>query len=397
MASIRERESRAGELTFAVLYRHGKRQTSMTFTSSKEAEDFKALVDVLGPDRALAALGTEEGDDRLTVSELAAEWLAWKESRVTGRTMTDYRRDVANWIEPWFGHRAAELVTEGDVQKWVDHMAAKPLAPKTVADRHMLLHSMFDYGKARSRRLVTHNPCDETELPPRVKKPPKGTTVAEFRALLEAAGRRNPDARDLILFLGETGWRFSEATALDMRDVEDDGIDMWVTVTQVFRTDGQGRRVIVEDAAKSYAAFRRIRMFPETAAMIRRRVVGKGPGDLLLTNSRGRHWNQDTFLKETWPRIRDDAKLGNRKPTPHWLRHMHVAVCFAAGAQPQEVQRRIGHDNIATTVGVYGGMVGDLNDNAMDRAGEIMSGQRFAPGVAPVVRGEVVAQVLELT
>lgn len=67
------------------------------------------------------------------------------------------------------------------------------------------------------------------------RKPPKGTTTPEFRAILSAAEKRNPDAADLILFMGETGWRFSEATALDVGDVDDDGTGVWVK-----RGDGQG-------------------------------------------------------------------------------------------------------------------------------------------------------------
>lgn len=414
MASIRERTSKGGETTYAVLYRHGGKQCSMTFAARKGdprrgivgADDFRALVDSLGPDKALRALAGDETESRLTVAELAEKFLAWKgrPGEVTERTLTDYRRDIDNWIVPWLGHRAAELVDEADVQRWVDHMATK-LSPKSVADRHMLLHSMYQFGKAKSRGLVTHNPCLETELPKRTKKPPKGTTIPEYRAIDAAAERRNPDARDLITFLAETGWRFSEATALDVREVDDDGTDIWVTVSQVFRLDGSGRQVIAEDEAKSWRAFRRIRLFPASAAAVRRRIVGKRPGDLVFTNSRGRPWIQHTFLRETWPRIVADAglvelelrkgkpprMLGERRPTPHWLRHMHVAVLGAAGVPIQEIQRRIGHESIQTTINVYGGMIGDMSSDAITRGAEIMAGLRSAPGVAPAVSGVVLA------
>jgi integrase len=399
MASIRERSTKAGERTWAVLYRHGGRQTSMTFATKKAAGEFRALVDVLGPDRALKALDADGQDDRLTVSELANRFLEWKSRDVTERTMIDYRRDVKNWIEPWFGHRAAELIDETDVQQWVDHMAGK-LEPKSVADRHMLLHSMYQFGKAKSRKLVTHNPCQETALPRRVKKPPKGTTVPAYRAILGAADERNPDAEDLIVFLGETGWRFSEGAALDVAYVEDDGADVFVTVGQVFRIDGNHRQVIAVDEAKSYAAFRRIRLFPESAAIVRRRVVGKRPGELVFTNSRGTPWSQNTFLRSTWPGIVKAAGLwhGPRKsPTPHWLRHMHVAVLAAAGVPMQEIQRRIGHESIQTTINVYGGLIGDISDDSLARASGIMAGRISAPTIAAseVVLGELVSDLGE--
>lgn len=402
MASIRENARPGGETTWSVLYRHGKRQTSMTFGVLNGdpkrgvigAADFKALIDTLGSvDKALKALDAGR-DNRLTVDQLAEQFFTWKARSVEPRTLNDYRRDYRNWIEPWFGHRAAELIDEGDVQKWVDHMAESGLAAKTILDRHTILHSMYKFGRARSRRLVTHNPCEETDFPKAKKKPPKGTTIAEFAAIIEAGRKRNPDAADLICFLGETGWRWSEGAALAVADVEDDGRDVWATVGAVFRIDGNWKQVRLEDEAKSYRAFRRIRLFPESAAVVRRRMVGKGPDDLVFTNSRGRQWSQNTFLRETWPRILTDAKLwrGPRvSPTPHWLRHMHVAVLGAAGVPIQEIQRRIGHENISTTIGVYGGMIGDISDASLDRGADIMAGRQNAPGVAPaqVVAGEL--------
>jgi integrase len=401
MASIRERTSKAGETTWSVLYRHGKRQTSKSFNDPKSAEKFKVLIETFGPEEALRLLSGDIGPAGIAVADLWEQFIAWKgrpveKGGVTKRTLKDYERDYGNWIEPWFAHREADAIDERDVQRWVDHMGDK-LAPKSVADRHMLLHQMYDFGKARTRRLVAHNPCEETSLPKRTKKPPKGTTVAEFAAIQHAAreAKGNPDAADLILFLGETGWRFSEATALHVRNVEDDGTDVWVTVGQVTRIDGQGRQYLAEDSAKSWAGFRRIRLFPDSAAMIRRRLVGKGPGDLVFLNRLGNHWNQNTWLRTTWPGIIAAANLGDRKPTPHWLRHMHVAVLAAAGTPPQEIQRRIGHESIQTTMGTYGGMIGDVSDETLSRAAEIMSGKRHAPGVAPVVRGEVVTGELD--
>jgi len=397
MASIRERTLSNGERTFQVLYRHGKRQPSMSFTDRESAETVAAMITKFGPDRALKMLASEAAPDSLTVDQLADKFLEWKAPDVTERTLKDYRRDVDNWIRPWLGHRAADSVDEVDVQEWVEHMRGK-LEPKSIAGRHMLLNSMYQFGRARSRRLVEHNPCLETQLPARTKKPPKGMTVPAFTAVLSHAKKRNSDAHDLILFLGETGWRFSEATALAVAYVEDLGPgQLWVTVGGVTRLDASGRQYLATDEAKTYAAFRRIRMLPETEAMIRRRLVGRGPGDLLFTNGRGRQWNQNTFLRETWPKILTDAGLwkGPRKsPTPHWLRHMHVAVCAAAGVPMHEIQRRIGHDHYSTTVDVYGGLIGDMSDDAMSKAAALMAGRSNAPGIAPAASPGVVAGVV---
>jgi integrase len=350
-----------------VLYRHGNKQRSHTFADPKAAEKFRQTVDAIGPDKALAAMfETTPDPNRLTVDQLADRFLDWKATEVTPRTMTDYRRDNANWIRPWFGHRAAEDVDELDVQKWVEHMN-QSLSPKSVADRHMLLHSMYDYGRAKVRRLVDHNPCLETALPRRTRTRPKGTVLAEWRAILTAAETRNPDAGDLILFLGSLGWRWSEAAALKVDAIEDDGRHVWVDVVRVFRIVDH-RQVLVEDAAKSYAGFRRSRVPSEAAAMLRRRLIGRGPGDYVFTNSRGRHWNQNTFLRDTWPALLTDAgATGDRRPTPHWLRHMAVANMAKAGIPMHEIQRVIGHEDLKTTNSTYGGTIATLSPEGVDR------------------------------
>lgn len=375
MASVRQRGD-----TWQVRFRQGNRQRSLTFATEKKANGFAALVDDKGADRALVLIADDQPDDRLTVEQLATQWLAWKgrPGEVTARTLADYKRDVTNWVLPWFGHRAAEIVDEKDVQDWVDHMALT-LSPKSVADRHMLLHSMYDFGKARSRRLVDHNPCEETDLPKAGKRRPKGMTVPAWQAVLEAAHKRNPDAADLIRFLGTVGWRFSEAIALPVRCVDNRGKrGVWVDMAQVFRVVNN-RQVLVPDEAKTYAGFRTVRVLSnDTAAMLLARCKGKGPDDFVFTNSRGNHWNQQTFLRDTWPSILTDAgiwKGAGKSPTPHWLRHMAVAVLAAGGASPQDIQRYVGHNDISTTLGTYGGMLGGLSPDVAENVDAILSGR----------------------
>ncbi len=392
MASIRERTSGSGGTVWAVLFRQGGKQTSKTFKDHKKAKNFARLVDALGVERALKELLAEAQPEGITVDEMAAAWLEYKARDVTPRTLEDYRRDVANYVKPWFGHRAAEHVDEADVQKWVDHMA-RTLSPKSVADRHMLLHSMYKYGKAKSRRLVTHNPCLETEMPKRTRRPLKGTRVTEWRAIMRAArAKGNDDAADLILFLGSIGWRWSEAAALCADAVEDDGVNVWVDVVRVFRMV-EHKQVLMHDAAKSEAGFRRSKLPTEAAKMIRRRVVGKRPGDFIFTNSRGNHWNQNTFLRDTWPSLLKAAEVGSatRKPTPHWLRHMAVAVMAQAKVPMHEIQRIIGHEDIGTTNNTYGGMVTTLGGDSLANMDLILSGEDAAGAVVAgdVIKGEL--------
>lgn len=390
MASVRERVSKQGVTTYAVLFRHQRKQTSETFPTAKEAEKFAALVELIGPDDALARLNGLDRAPEMTVDELADRYFDFKAPDVTERTLADYRRDYDNWIRPWFGHRPADYIDERDVQKWVDHMKSR-LDAKTVKGHHVLLGSLYRYGVARSRRLVQHNPCTETQLPKAKRKPPRGFTLTEWTTFYEANHRSMPDATDLALFLVLTGWRWSEAAALPVGAVEDYGNEMFVTVTQVNRRDAALKFVVVRDA-KNYTSVRRIQVTPATAELLRRRIAGKGPRDLVFTNAAGAKWYQQNFLNRTWTAMLKAARMqheGEGRKTPHALRHTHVAMLDRSGASIPQISRRAGHSDIRTTVNVYGGMIDQIGAEVLVNLDALaLPGRANAAGA--VVSGEVV-------
>lgn len=358
--------------------------------SEKAAEDFKSLVEILGPDKALAELNGTDRTHDLTLHELAEKFFAWKAGDIDERTLKDYRRDYENWIQPRFGKRRADSIDEMDVQAWVDWMKGQ-LDAKSIGDRHMILHSMFKYGAARSRRLVEHNPCMETQMPKRGKKPPKGMPLPTWFALKKAAREVDPDATDLLEFIVAVGWRWSEAAALTVGMVDDyyDTNGVHRVAVQMSKVMRKGQ--VTDDAAKSYAGFRRSKVPRPADGILLARCVGKGPDDLVFTNREGRKWYQQNFLNRTWPSLLRAAGLDDtpgKRYTPHHLRHSQPGVMNRAGATMPEMSRRMGHENISTTIGQYGGMIDDVSDETLDNMSAILSGET---PIAEVVAGEVVA------
>ena len=393
MASVRERVSKRGVTSHVVMFRQGGKQSTQTFETAKSAHEFAALVNLIGANDALARLNGVDRTTGLTVDQLAEKFLEWKATEVTPRTLSDYRRDYDNWIRPWFGHRPADGIDELDVQKWVDHMR-KSLDPKTVKGHHVLLGALYRYGVARSRRLVDHNPCTETQLPKLKRKPPRGFTLTEWATFYEANRDAAPDATDLALFLVLTGWRWSEAAALPVGAVEDYGAQMFVTVTQVNRRDAALKFVVVADA-KNYTSLRRIEVTPATAALLRRRVAGKKPRDLVFTNPAGAKWYQQNFLNRTWTNMLERAGMpheGDGRKTPHALRHSHIAMLDRAGATMPQMSRRAGHSNIQTTVNVYGGMIDNIGADVLTNLDALALPEQ-ATGV--IVPGSVVGPSLD--
>lgn len=389
MASIRTRTGKRGT-TYAVLFNLSDgTQTSRTFSTEKGATKVAALIDAIGAEGALEIMAAEKTAAR-TVDDLAKEWLRYKQRGMTVEGHKDYVRQYEKWIKPTFGQRIADKVNERDVQTWVDDVLAPNLGAKTVGDRHALLHGFFKWASAKTRGHVSHNPCKETELPTKSKGAVRGLTIPELMAMLEASerlARTDPafrDAADVIAVMAGTGWRPAEALSPEGQhvDVGDEG-RVFLTMGQVFRRS-EG---IVQDG-KTEAAMRSLRVLGPGAPTLARRMVGRGWDDLVFPNPvTSKAWNPNSFRRNYWGPVVKEAGLADRGPTPYWLRHTHVLLCIKAGLTLPEIQRRLGHESIQTTINVYGRLIDGMSDEAADRL-DLLLTPRALPAV---VAGEVVA------
>jgi site-specific recombinase XerD len=368
--------ARDGAVTYKVRFRLGGRrgkQCQETFDTLREAKAFCSDINTRDASYALRVLHQSEAERTDALDKIAEDFFEWKATRVrSDRTVADYRRDYTNWIAPTFGTRWAGSIVEADVQAWVDTMGAA-LSPKSVRDRHALLHGIYKWAMHPQRHRVDHNPCEGTDLPHKQKGMPKGLQPMEWEALYAALRQIDPDAADVAEAMLATGWRWSEVTGMAAWQVQDMGAHtgLWVSMEQVARRDSKGRTVLVAEG-KGQASVRRVRVDDAAAAMFRRRVVGKAPADLVFTTGispqnglGGSQWNYSNFRHRAWDKAVTVANLG-RKPSPHWLRHTHVVWMAMTGASLPELQARIGHASITTTIDVYGRMLTDVKPEALE-------------------------------
>ena len=359
-----------GAITYRVLFRYNRKSCSETFSTARDAKTFCADIESRDVHYALKVLHATEKEATNKLDLIAAEFFDWKLNKVrSDRTVADYRRDYNNWISPTFGHRGAGAIDEQEIQKWVDQLSKgidgkKKLSPKSVKDKHAILFSIFSFANAPSRHLVDRNPCIGTDLPKARKLQPKGLKPAEWIALHSALRTIDPHAADLAAFMLATGLRWSEAVAISSYDIWDENGTVYVTVSHVARRDASGAYPIVEDT-KSAAGARRLAIDSETAEMVARRIDRiKGDG-LVFTTHAGNQWNHGNFWNRAWIPAVEVAGI-TRKPTPHWLRHTHVAWMAMRGASLPELQSRIGHASIKTTIDVYGKMVTDVSSKTLE-------------------------------
>lgn len=183
-------------------------------------------------------------------------WAARKVNIEPG-TLSTYRRRWAQRISPAFGDAPVDAITREDVRTWVSDLSTAVssrggiLSAQTVHRYHALLHQVLK--DATTAGLVAVNVAAGSELP----NPRHGVTQEERVFLTHAqaaallAGFTSVKARDLVTVLLGTGLRWSEAAALQTRDVERGAAPARITVRRAWKVDGTRRYLGAPKSQKS--------------------------------------------------------------------------------------------------------------------------------------------------
>jgi len=295
------------------------------------------------------------------------------------------------------GSASVQNLTDRHVARWINARENAGASPKTIANWHGLLFQVLQ--RAVDDGLRAKNPCTVTgrSLPARdahrTEEDKTFLTEAEFALVADAMwpGLPDPDRggaltavgarsdRDLLVVAVGTGMRWGELTALTVADCQ-----LTLTAPRIhvhrawkkngtgeFARPGEGRFYL--GAPKTRAGRRKIRIGTQVAQALGRVTTGRTRSDLVFTGTRGGVLDQPHFYEYRWQRAVALAQRNGLSKTPrvHDLRHTYAAWLISAGVPLPEIQRRLGHDSIQTTVDVYGGLLeqaGDLADAAIDVA-----------------------------
>ena len=366
-----------GGVTYRVRVRANGRQTTETFTSEAAANVFALRCADLkvGPARAVALRAREDSVSSDYVPTLAE----MVEKHVTGltgveqRTRDDYR-DMARrtWL-PVIGDLRVDELTRDDVARWVNK-ADGAMAPKSIKNAHGLLSSVME--TAVHDGVADRNPARRTRLPRAGEEDVEEhryLTVTEFDRLYAAT---DPHYQPFVLTLFGTGMRFSEATGLQVRD-----IDLEAGVVRVVRawkrqTRAQGGPKL--GPPKSRASRRTITLPNEVIDALRPLVAERLGSALLFTTTRGNTVRHGNFYNRFWITACKQAGLDPR-PRIHDARHSHASWLIARGIRLEVIQDRLGHEDYTTTRRIYGHLMPDLRTEASAAASAAFESTSLRP------------------
>jgi integrase/recombinase XerD len=279
------------------------------------------------------------------------------ERGLAASTVDSYRRDLRRYSSVLAGRGKTRLgdVTPADVAEFLaslregdaEHAA---LAVSSAARAVIAVRGLHAFAVAQG--LADTDPAREVPPPAPPRRLPKAITLAEVERLLDAAGPAPGDMsaaprqlrdRALLEFLYGTGARISEATGLDIDELQL-GSD---PVARLIGKGGKHRVVPVGGyAARALEAYL-VRARPALAqSAAARRAPGRGTSPAVFLNARGGRLTR----QGAWGVLHAAAGLARLDGvSPHTLRHSFATHVLDGGADIRVVQELLGHASVTTT------------------------------------------------
>ena len=300
-----------------------------------------------------------QGFNKKTVTTYQEVYDIWEDvyrSTVKESTFVKTVQNFENHILPAMGSYRLDKVTVLNCQKHVNLWARKLKKFRQIC---AYASKVFDY--AISIGILEKNPMKLVTMPISQDEPDpdKVENFYSREELIEFLDRANEGShrKSYVIFrlLAFSGLRKGEALALGWKDI--DFKNRTVTVNKTL-TRGENARLLLQ-APKTKTSARAILMDPQTMAILKdwqglqKEELGpllKAKGQLVFQNE------QNDFIQPSkttrWlERILDRHDF--KKITTHGFRHTHCSLLFEAGATIKEVQDRLGHSDVQTTMNIY--------------------------------------------
>jgi integrase/recombinase XerD len=302
----------------------------------------------------------------VTVDEAVKRYLdhLTVERGLARHTLEAYRRDLERYaaVLGVAGRTGVGDVTTQDVAGFLAGLregdeSHQPLAASSAGRAVVAVRGLHAFAAAEG--LAVSDPARQVRPPAPPRRLPRAIPVAEVERLLAAAGTgegpRPLRDRALLELLYATGARISEATALDVDDLDLAERPAGIAALPAFpalpalpatvRLSGKGNKqriVPVGSYAQQALEQYLVRARPALAAATRRASASPA----VFLNARGGRLTR----QGAWAALRAAAaRAGIADVSPHTLRHSFATHLLDGGADVRVVQELLGHASVTTT------------------------------------------------
>lgn len=347
-----------------------KRTMKRGFKTRKEAELALARI------KLDVANGTYKQERAETYQEVYALWIAQYEKNVEESTFLKTTGIFRNHILPAMGAYKIEKINVDVCQKHIDEWATKLKKFRMVK---AYAAKVLDFTVKRG--YIEVNPFTHVDMPTNASK--KAFTEDEdedgnfytreqlnqFLTCLEQES--NYIAYVLFRLLAFSGMRKGEALALTWND-----LNFATNELRINKAISRGKENRLYLKSTKTGVARTIKMDDKTMAVLKdykkkqkQDYLAAGfntmqPKQLVFSNehneymqpTKTRKWLEHVLTKYNLPKI-----------TTHGFRHTHCSLLFEAGAKLKEVQDRLGHSDVQTTMNIYAHVTKKAKEEAIQK------------------------------
>ncbi len=327
----------------------------------------------------------------LTFDNLSKEWEKHYSVDAKISSVRARRKALKHAINE-FGDKAIQSITKHEYQSFIDKISGK-FSVNYVSSIHTSSNMVFEY--AQSVNLIKDIPSDKIKLPRKKKtiedienekiqdKFFEKDELEEFLLLAKNEGLEG----DLLTFtlLAYTGLRIGELVALKWSDIDFEAHTLRVSKTYYNPNNNK----------KKYQL-----LTPKTEKSIRTITIDEIVVNLLLDHQEEQKriiqdnapfYHDEGFIftgNEGYPKVikaialrmerllkmMNEGKEEHEKKhlTLHSFRHTHTSLLIEANVHIKEIQERLGHSDINTTMDIYAHMTKDIKKEASTKFSNLM-------------------------
>src|SRR5712691_4813854 len=312
--------------------------------------------------------GVIVGAASISVANYLARWLdEAARLKLRPKTFISYSLNVRR-LNPLIGRIRLAQLTPQAIQTAYARLSARGLAPRSVRQAHVVLHSAL--RQAMRLGMVGRNAADGVILPRPEPKEMATLTSKQLQQLFEST--RGQSLHAVWVLLATTGLREGEALGLRWSDV--DLTRGTLVVQRALQRHGSAGLVMVDPkTARSRRTIHLSRVALEALAQHRARqremrllagVAWRTDfGDLVFCartgGPMGSSWLNVVFKREL-------VRAGLPLIRVHDLRHTAATLLLTRGVHPKVVQDMLGHSTVTLTLDTYSHVTPALHKEAAD-------------------------------
>lgn len=320
--------------------------------------------------------GTYIGESKKTFGDFTDEWISHYEKRAKVSSVRARRIAAKRLLDEW-EHYPINSITMDMYQKHIDALSTR-FSRNYIDSIHSTGRMIFNL--AEKRKVIRHNPIQHFEMPRMVTDEVteiveelenflEREELADFLLLAKNEGLRN----DLVIFatLAYSGLRIGELLALKESDINFKTNE--ISVTKTYYNPKNNKKKFSLLTPKTTGSIRTVEVDPFVISLIREQIKQ-------LKEEKMKHhivYNDQGFLfvdPEGYPmpikmvalrlqRLMKKMNI-NKHITPHSFRHTNISLLIEAQVPIGEIQRRVGHTDINTTMNIYTHMTKQTKEQA---------------------------------